>query len=82
MVAAAEQFVAEHRDHRGSLAFLITSDEEGVSVYGTRRVMEVLEARGEKIIYCLIGEPSCEKVLGDTIKIDTRSHEYCERVNK
>jgi succinyl-diaminopimelate desuccinylase len=72
MVAAAEQFVAQHPNHRGSIAFLITSDEEGVSVDGTRRVMEVLEARGEKITYCVIGEPSSEKVLGDTIKIGRR----------
>jgi succinyl-diaminopimelate desuccinylase len=72
MVGAAEQFVAQHPDHRGSIAFLITSDEEGLSVDGTRRVMEVLEARGEKITYCVIGEPSSEKVLGDTIKIGRR----------
>jgi succinyl-diaminopimelate desuccinylase len=72
MVGAAEQFVAQHPDHRGSIAFLITSDEEGVSVDGTRRVMEVLEARGEKITYCVIGEPSSEKVLGDTITIGRR----------
>ncbi|HSC09253.1 MAG TPA: succinyl-diaminopimelate desuccinylase [Steroidobacteraceae bacterium] len=72
MVAAAEQFVAHHPNHRGSLAFLITSDEEGLSVDGTRRVMEVLEARGEKVTYCVIGEPSSEKVLGDTIKIGRR----------
>ncbi|HSD75231.1 MAG TPA: M20/M25/M40 family metallo-hydrolase, partial [Steroidobacteraceae bacterium] len=68
MVMAAEQFVAQHPRHRGSIAFLITSDEEGVSVDGTRRVVEVLQARGEKIRYCVIGEPSSEKRLGDTIK--------------
>ena len=72
MVMAAEQFVAQHPRHRGSIAFLITSDEEGVSVDGTRRVVEVLEARGEKIRYCVIGEPSSEKRLGDTIKIGRR----------
>jgi succinyl-diaminopimelate desuccinylase len=72
MVAAAGQFVAQHPNHRGSIAFLITSDEEGLSVDGTRRVMELLEARGEKIAYCVIGEPSSEKVLGDTIKIGRR----------
>ena len=72
MVTAVERFLGEHRRHAGSLAFLITSDEEGLSVDGTRRVMEVLEARGEKIRYCVIGEPSSEKLLGDTIKIGRR----------
>jgi succinyl-diaminopimelate desuccinylase len=72
MVLAAEQFIAQHPRHRGSIAFLITSDEEGLSVDGTRRVVEVLEARGERIRYCVIGEPSSEKRLGDTIKIGRR----------
>jgi succinyl-diaminopimelate desuccinylase len=72
MVAAAEQFFMQHPDHEAAVAFLITSDEEGLSVDGTRRVIEVLEARGEKIRYCVIGEPSSEKVLGDTIKIGRR----------
>jgi succinyl-diaminopimelate desuccinylase len=72
MVIAVEQFLTQHARHRGSLAFLITSDEEGLSVDGTRRVIEALEARGEKIGYCVIGEPSSEKVIGDTIKIGRR----------
>ncbi len=72
MVAAAAHFLGQHPDHRGKLAFLITSDEEGLSVDGTRRVVEVLEARGEKIRYCVMGEPSSEKVLGDTIKVGRR----------
>lgn len=72
MVTAAEEFLVQHPRHRGSIAFLITSDEEGVSVDGTRRVVEVLENRGEKIHYCVIGEPSSEKQLGDTIKIGRR----------
>jgi succinyl-diaminopimelate desuccinylase len=72
MVIACEQFVKRHPDHRGSIALLITSDEEGPSVDGTRRVMEVLNARNEKIDWCLVGEPSSEKVLGDTIKIGRR----------
>jgi succinyl-diaminopimelate desuccinylase len=72
MVTAAEQFLGEHPRYRGSIAFLITSDEEGLSVDGTRRVVEVLESRGEKIHYCVIGEPSSEKQLGDTIKIGRR----------
>ena len=72
MVTATEAFVAAHRRHRGTLAFLITSDEEGPSVDGTRRVVEVLKARGETIDWCLIGEPSSENELGDTIKIGRR----------
>jgi len=72
MVTACESFVAQHPRHRGSIALLITSDEEGQSVDGTRRVIEVLEARGEKIDWCLVGEPSSEKRLGDTIKIGRR----------
>ena len=72
MITACEQFVGSHAKHRGRIAFLITSDEEGPSVDGTRRVVEVLQARGEKIDWCLIGEPSSEAVLGDTIKIGRR----------
>ncbi len=72
MMAATEDFVAEHPRHRGSIAFLITSDEEGPSVDGTRRVVEWLGARGQSIDWCLIGEPSSEKQLGDTIKIGRR----------
>jgi succinyl-diaminopimelate desuccinylase len=72
MVTACEEFIARHPRHRGSIAFLITSDEEGPSVDGTRRVVEVLESRGETIEWCLIGEPSSEDVLGDTLKIGRR----------
>jgi succinyl-diaminopimelate desuccinylase len=68
MVTAVEAFVADHPDHRGSIAFLITSDEEGPSIDGTRRVVERLEERGEKIDYALVGEPSARERLGDTIK--------------
>ncbi len=68
MVTAVESFVAAHPDHLGSLAFLITSDEEGPSIDGTRPVVERLEQRGEKIDYALVGEPSCRTRLGDTIK--------------
>jgi len=68
MVTACEAFVKAHPDHKGSIAFLITSDEEGPAVHGTKQVIETLEARGEKIDYCLVGEPSCDKVLGDTVK--------------
>jgi succinyl-diaminopimelate desuccinylase len=72
MITATEAFVAQHPRHRGTLAFLITSDEEGPSVDGTRRVVEVLRTRGEKIDWCLVGEPSSEHALGDTIKIGRR----------
>jgi succinyl-diaminopimelate desuccinylase len=72
MVTASEEFVAEHPQHRGSIAFLITSDEEGPSIDGTRRVVEVLRGREESIDWCLVGEPSSEHTLGDTIKIGRR----------
>ncbi len=72
MLTAAESFVAEHPDHRGAVAFLITSDEEGPSVDGTRRVVETLRERGERIDWCIVGEPSSETTIGDTIKIGRR----------
>jgi succinyl-diaminopimelate desuccinylase len=72
MVTAAERFVARHPRHAGSLAFLFTSDEEGPSVDGTRKVIEVLEARHEKIDWCVVGEPTSSEVLGDTIKVGRR----------
>ncbi len=68
MVTACERFVAAHPRHRGSIAFLITSDEEGPAVDGTRRVVESLQARGESIEWCLVGEPSSRERLGDVIK--------------
>jgi len=72
MVTAAEEFVALHPQHSGSIAFLITSDEEGHSVDGTRRVAELLQSRGERIDWCLMGEPSSEVSVGDTIKVGRR----------
>ncbi|HEC18572.1 MAG TPA: succinyl-diaminopimelate desuccinylase, partial [Gammaproteobacteria bacterium] len=68
MVTACERFIAKHPDHRGSIAFLITSDEEGPAVDGTVKVVAQLEARGEKMDGCLVGEPSSTKVVGDMIK--------------
>ena len=68
MVTACERFVAKHPDHAGSIAFLITSDEEGPSVDGTVKVVELLEVRGEKIDWCLVGEPSSKQHTGDIIK--------------
>ncbi len=67
-ITAIEGFVAEHPDHPGSIALLITSDEEGVAIDGTVRVVDTLEARGEHIDYCIVGEPTSSDVLGDTIK--------------
>jgi len=72
MLTATEAFVAERPKHRGSIAFLITSDEEGPSVDGTKRVVETLLARGSRIDWCIVGEPSSERVTGDTIKIGRR----------
>ncbi|QFU74929.1 succinyl-diaminopimelate desuccinylase [Halioglobus maricola] len=68
MVVACEEFVAEHPDHTGRIGFLITSDEEGPATDGTVRVIEHLSAQGEKIDWCLVGEPSSTKTLGDVIK--------------
>ena len=65
---ASERFVANHPEHNGSIAMLITSDEEGPSINGTVKVIETLEARDEKITYCLVGEPSSTDTLGDIIK--------------
>jgi len=67
-VVALEQFVALHPNHQGSLALLITSDEEGPFVDGTTRVIDALEARNEKIDWCIVGEPSSTHTLGDVIK--------------
>lgn len=72
MIVAAERFIARCPNHRGSLAFLLTSDEEGPSVDGTRRVVEVLERRHEKIDWCLVGEATSAQVLGDMIKVGRR----------
>jgi succinyl-diaminopimelate desuccinylase len=72
MITATERFIARHPDLTGTLAFLLTSDEEGPSIDGTRRVMEVLEARNEKIDWCVVGEPTSTDALGDTIKIGRR----------
>ena len=67
-VTAIEAFIAEHPSHLGSIALLITSDEEGVAVDGTARVVDSLNLRGELIDYCIVGEPTCVDELGDTIK--------------
>ncbi|GAB3235663.1 succinyl-diaminopimelate desuccinylase [Pseudaeromonas pectinilytica] len=68
MLVAVERFVTAHPDHQGSIAFLITSDEEGPFINGTPKVVETLEARNEKITWCLVGEPSSTRLLGDVVK--------------
>lgn len=72
MIVALERFVAKHPDHAGSLAMLITSDEEGRARDGTFRVMETLNARDEHIDWCVLGEPSSQDSLGDTVRIGRR----------
>jgi len=72
MVKAAERFARTHPDAAGSIALLITSDEEGVAEDGTRKVMERLAARGELFEYCVVGEPSSSERLGDTVRIGRR----------
>ncbi len=68
MVVACENFVGAHPDHSGRIGFLITSDEEGPAKDGTVRVMEALKARGEQIDWCVVGEPSSTRELGDLVK--------------
>jgi succinyl-diaminopimelate desuccinylase len=72
MLVAVEGFLKTHPDHAGSIAFLITSDEEGRARDGTRKVMETLSARGERIDWCVVGEPSSRLALGDTVRIGRR----------
>lgn len=67
-MVATKRFLSEYPNHKGSIGFLITSDEEGSAVDGTVKVVEALEARGEKYDYCLVGEPSSSRQLGDSIK--------------
>ena len=67
-VVAIEEFVAAHPQHSGSIALLLTSDEEGPANDGTVRVCEALQQRGETLDYCIVGEPTAVKQLGDTIK--------------
>ena len=68
MVTACERFIEQNPNHDGSIAFLITSDEEGPATEGTVKVIETLEKRGEKIDWALVGEPSSEKTMGDVVK--------------
>lgn len=68
MLVATEKFVKNNPDHKGSIAYLITSDEEGPFINGTTRVIDTLEARNEKITWCLVGEPSSTDEVGDIVK--------------
>jgi succinyl-diaminopimelate desuccinylase len=68
MLVATENFVKANPAHKGSIAFLITSDEEGPFINGTTKVIETLEARNEKITWCLVGEPSSTNKVGDIVK--------------
>ena len=72
MIVGAENFIQANPDFAGSIAFLITSDEEGPSIDGTVKVIEALEQRNEKINYCVVGEASSEKLLGDQIRVGRR----------
>ncbi len=72
MIVAIERFVEDHPDHDGSLALLITSDEEGRASDGTLKVVEALQARKEKIDWCVLGEPSSKESLGDIVRIGRR----------
>lgn len=80
MITATERFVARHPDHKGSIAYLITSDEEGPSINGTVKVVETLEARNEKIDWCLVGEPSSTDRVSDVVKNGRRGSHGCRLV--
>jgi succinyl-diaminopimelate desuccinylase len=72
MTLALERFAREHAGHDGTLALLLTSDEEGVAIDGVRRVVETFRARGQRIDFCLVGEPSSKTHLGDVVRVGRR----------
>lgn len=78
MITATERFVHAHPDHEGRIAFLITSDEEGAAMYGTRAMMPWLVEHQFNIDYCLVGEPSSTSKMGDVVKIGRRGSLGCE----
>jgi succinyl-diaminopimelate desuccinylase len=71
-ITAVERFLTKHPGHQGSIAVMMTSDEEGIATNGVVKVMEVLEQRNEKIDWCLVGEPSSDKKIGDVIRVGRR----------
>jgi len=71
-ITALERFLAQHPNHSGSIAVLLTSDEEGIATHGVVKVVEVLERRQEKIDWCLVGEPSSDQKIGDVIRVGRR----------
>ncbi|MBM4206653.1 MAG: succinyl-diaminopimelate desuccinylase [Gammaproteobacteria bacterium] len=71
-VTAVERFINDHPNHQGSIAVMLTSDEEGIATNGVVKVVEVLEGRNEKIDWCLVGEPSSDKQIGDVIRVGRR----------
>jgi succinyl-diaminopimelate desuccinylase len=81
-ITACERFIAKHPNHKGSISYLITSDEEGPATNGTVKVIETLETRNEKIDWCLVGEPSSTKVLGDVIKNGRRGSLNARLISK
>ncbi|MBS3952325.1 MAG: succinyl-diaminopimelate desuccinylase [Methylomicrobium sp.] len=78
-ITALERFVATHADHQGSIALLLTSDEEGPATNGVVKVMEVLQQRGIAIDWCLVGEPSSDKTTGDVVRVGRRGS-LCARL--
>lgn len=71
-ITAVERFIAKNPNHAGSIAIMLTSDEEGAATNGVVKVVEVLEKRGDKIDWCLVGEPSSDKEIGDVIRVGRR----------
>ncbi len=67
-ITSIEEYIAENPNHKGSIGLLITSDEEGIAINGTLKVVEALKSRGERFDYCIVGEPTSNKVVGDMIK--------------
>lgn len=78
MLIAVEAFLKTHADFKGSIGFLLTSDEEGPAINGTVKVMEILQKRAEKIDYCLIGEPCSDENIGDQIRVGRRGSLHCK----
>jgi len=78
-ITAVERFINRYPDHQGSIAVMLTSDEEGIATHGVIKVVEVLEQRHEKIDWCLVGEPSSDKKIGDVIRVGRRGS-LCARL--